>query len=709
MPLMDNLKRGVDVAKFKADQLMRVNRVQGEISNLRRDIQGVRENIVNAVVQLHKQNALAHPELEETCAVIDLLEAQIAEKEAQIAAIKAEVPPQAPAPTQPPAMPPAPTGPVSVCPNCRASVPTGAAFCVNCGKPFFRPAVTAAATGPVIEPPAPVSPAPIPPGNACPNCGFNLPAEVTTCTNCGAPLQRPDSALPTSNAASSVATDDPAIEGLLDCPHCGVEIQPEAMFCVSCGRSIVTPEPESVPASTVSASPIVVAAPAEARAAPQPLQEDDEISATLSPATVTQWYAWTQQPASRPASSDKVRQWLKIIKGGPTEDRLEAVERFRASKPREAVPELLKLSGGLTSDPEQRMAAIMALGAIGDASAVSGLLHLKWVTGSLDTAVCCALAQIGNVAAVPYWKDKLTIQPDFAMRAFAAAGLGRSGQPEAISILVERLPQVGGALTDAARLLDGNLHGDVKAGPFLLRATGSGTATWMHRGVFFSRVASAAIGAAMARKTLLKNSCALVDWHLDLSAVMSAPADIGKMWLFHLWLSVLSHLAAQCGIDVLLDSRAKCKSSAQKLIVEIAALRTRPDGANALAALEHSLQAKDYCERILAYEGWIMLARAGQPAAIQRVSAGLKDSDTRVRTAVGSAIVLDAMDELLPDALALAQDASTDVRASMLLPIARLASLGHEGALSAIEQLAQQDADKEVREMAITIRGRLSP
>ena len=86
MPVFDRLKHGVDVTKWKADQLLRINRVQNEIIDLRREITGVRDKVAAAVIDLHKKSALAHPELEELCLAIDKIEAQIGEKEAQIAA-----------------------------------------------------------------------------------------------------------------------------------------------------------------------------------------------------------------------------------------------------------------------------------------------------------------------------------------------------------------------------------------------------------------------------------------------------------------------------------------------------------------------------------------------------------------------------------------------------------------------------------------------
>lgn len=83
--MLDRIRHAADVAKFKADQMMRINRLQGEISNLRREIQAVREKIADAVVGLHQKSLLSHQELEDLCVAIDGLNAQIAEKEVQIA------------------------------------------------------------------------------------------------------------------------------------------------------------------------------------------------------------------------------------------------------------------------------------------------------------------------------------------------------------------------------------------------------------------------------------------------------------------------------------------------------------------------------------------------------------------------------------------------------------------------------------------------
>ncbi len=150
MPILDRFKQGVDSAKFKADQMMRVNRVQGEISNLNREISTLREKIANTALELHQGGRLSLPELDELCVSIDRLNAQTVEKEAQIASIRAETPPQAPvaspsAPTPEPApvtpaspvvaqAPVAPPADIHKCPSCGAELATKVTFCPNCGQ-----------------------------------------------------------------------------------------------------------------------------------------------------------------------------------------------------------------------------------------------------------------------------------------------------------------------------------------------------------------------------------------------------------------------------------------------------------------------------------------------------------------------------------------------------------------------------------------------
>lgn len=167
MPILDQLRHGFDVTKWKANQLMRINNVQSEISSMRHETQSLREKIANSVISLHRQNSLSYPDLEDLCTAIDKIEAQIAEKQAQITVIRAETPPQAPQPIA--------AGPSNPCPNCRFNIPTGAVFCPNCGRQLPTPSESVNSATP-------------PNTNQCSKCGFNFSTGATFCPNCQNPV-----------------------------------------------------------------------------------------------------------------------------------------------------------------------------------------------------------------------------------------------------------------------------------------------------------------------------------------------------------------------------------------------------------------------------------------------------------------------------------------------------------------------------------------
>ncbi len=182
-----SLNQTVNSTKFKADQLLKINNIQGEIGGLQREANTVREQIASTVVELHQRGALPVPELEGLCAQVEALLAQVAEKQRQIEAIRAEpMPGQAPAaaPQQPvyPAQPapvPAPypnqvasAVDTKVCPTCQATVPGVVVFCPNCGF-NFPPAVAEAAPKTT---------------KTCPSCQYEAPLTSAFCPNCGKPL-----------------------------------------------------------------------------------------------------------------------------------------------------------------------------------------------------------------------------------------------------------------------------------------------------------------------------------------------------------------------------------------------------------------------------------------------------------------------------------------------------------------------------------------
>jgi hypothetical protein len=204
--MFDRLKQAANETKFKADQLLRVQRVQNEIAGVHQQLSAMRDRIGGRVLEMHQQGALGVPELEEMCAGADALVAQIAQKEAQIAAIKAEQPPMgaAPAPQpgypqqgfsqqqqgfppqqgfqqpgyppqqpqQPQYAPPQPQVAMKTCPNCQAAVPAPVMFCTTCGFNFQQAPAAAAPQA----------------TKTCPNCQFEVPAHSAFCPNCGKPV-----------------------------------------------------------------------------------------------------------------------------------------------------------------------------------------------------------------------------------------------------------------------------------------------------------------------------------------------------------------------------------------------------------------------------------------------------------------------------------------------------------------------------------------
>ena len=166
--LREGASRQIEIAKWKADQLVRINKVQGEISKLKSEVNSAHDQIAHAVLDMRQRGEALPPEVEAACASVDALQAQIAEHEAQLAAINAE---QAPGAQPAPAAAPVPTpvaapAAMKTCPSCHNSVPFAAGFCPNCGFKFA---------------PAEAEKTSV----TCPTCAFEVPAGSAFCPNCG--------------------------------------------------------------------------------------------------------------------------------------------------------------------------------------------------------------------------------------------------------------------------------------------------------------------------------------------------------------------------------------------------------------------------------------------------------------------------------------------------------------------------------------------
>jgi RNA polymerase subunit RPABC4/transcription elongation factor Spt4 len=165
--MFDSFKKSVGqtaaVAKWKADQMVRGNKTQQEINNMKREVASARDQIAGALLDMRQRGEPVPPEIEPLCANVDTLMAQVTEHEALLAAINAEQAPGA-AP-----MAAAPMGATKSCPNCHTAVPAAAMFCTTCGYNF------AAAPAPAA-PKATVT---------CPNCHFEVTGGTAFCPNCG--------------------------------------------------------------------------------------------------------------------------------------------------------------------------------------------------------------------------------------------------------------------------------------------------------------------------------------------------------------------------------------------------------------------------------------------------------------------------------------------------------------------------------------------
>lgn len=153
MGLFDNISKtisqGVDRAKFEADKFQKTTKLQGEINDLKRQIDGSRMEFGDRAIQLFRAGQIQSPTLGELLRALDALQAGVTLKEEELKRAQAEVfvePPQParsaaqhvpivnePAQAPPTAPLPGQAAGMKFCPNCRFQMPTSAVFCPNCG------------------------------------------------------------------------------------------------------------------------------------------------------------------------------------------------------------------------------------------------------------------------------------------------------------------------------------------------------------------------------------------------------------------------------------------------------------------------------------------------------------------------------------------------------------------------------------------------
>ncbi|HEY89312.1 MAG TPA: zinc ribbon domain-containing protein [Thermoflexia bacterium] len=131
MTVQSFLQRGAKRASFEADKLQRTLKVQNTIGSLRTQIRGKVTHLGETALRLYRQGALVEEELKAIGQAIEALEAHIAEKETELAQIKAETfPEEEPLSAGQPGMG------SRVCPNCGQAIPVEMRFCIHCGAPL---------------------------------------------------------------------------------------------------------------------------------------------------------------------------------------------------------------------------------------------------------------------------------------------------------------------------------------------------------------------------------------------------------------------------------------------------------------------------------------------------------------------------------------------------------------------------------------------
>jgi hypothetical protein len=151
MGFLDELSRQlsdkIDWVKFEAEKLQRVTLLQGELNDLRRQLDSKRLEFGDRALDLFRAGKIQSPTLADLLRSIEALQASITLKEEEVKSAQSITHPDAPAaPSRPPAQsvpvsvepsapppPPAATGGERSCPNCGFMMPGTSLFCPSCG------------------------------------------------------------------------------------------------------------------------------------------------------------------------------------------------------------------------------------------------------------------------------------------------------------------------------------------------------------------------------------------------------------------------------------------------------------------------------------------------------------------------------------------------------------------------------------------------
>jgi hypothetical protein len=146
------ITQGVDRAKFEAEKFQKTTRLQGEVNEFRRQVDGKLGELGQRAYELLRAGQITSPTLAELAGAIDQLRGALLAKEEELKSAQAEIfvePPPAPMGTpsapmgqsgaqqvpisyEPPTPPPAAPA-VKACGVCGFQMPASAMFCPNCG------------------------------------------------------------------------------------------------------------------------------------------------------------------------------------------------------------------------------------------------------------------------------------------------------------------------------------------------------------------------------------------------------------------------------------------------------------------------------------------------------------------------------------------------------------------------------------------------
>lgn len=124
MPFQDFISHTAAVAKWKADQQIRILKSQNRISEIENQIKVEKSNLADKTLALYAQEKLAEDELRKICANVAALHEQIKEQQKLQESARGEMPPEQATYTAsyPPIEPIAPEIIVKLCPTCNVEM-----------------------------------------------------------------------------------------------------------------------------------------------------------------------------------------------------------------------------------------------------------------------------------------------------------------------------------------------------------------------------------------------------------------------------------------------------------------------------------------------------------------------------------------------------------------------------------------------------------